>query len=260
MITDTHCHYNLDPLLTDWQKYWRDAQANGVGSSIIVGTTLETSQSAIHIAEQSDGLYASVGLHPDDALLWNSETEHALTTLAAHPKVVAIGEAGLDLAGVAEIDRTALLERQAQAFRAQRDLAIVVQKTLVIHARNAYPEVLSILQEAPLPPAVVLHCMSGPIDYQEAAVRLGCYCSFAGNVTYPSAEPLRELARRTPPNRLLLETDAPFLPPQSKRGKRNEPANIRETAGFLANLLGCTMQELVDQTSQNARACFKTLI
>ena len=256
MIIDTHCHYNLEPLLKNWQDFWEDAQKNGVGASIVIGTTLETSRSAIEIAEQADGLFASVGIHPDDSFLWNPELEHSLKELALHPKVVAIGEAGLDLARVPADQRVAVLDQQKRAFRAQRDLAIAVKKPLVIHARDAYSEVLSVLEESSSLPTVILHCMSGPPEYQESALRLGCYCSFAGNVTYPSAEPLRELARRTPPDRLLLETDAPFLPPQSKRGTRNDPANIQETAGFLANLLGCTMQELIDQTSKNARACF----
>lgn len=257
MIFDTHTHYNLPPFVDDWRTHWETAKAAGVTEAVIIGVDLATSTRAVEIASEADGLYASVGIHPSDAIAWNDSVAQQLRALAAHPKVVAIGETGMDLARVSPEEKSKSSLKQEEAFRAQLQLAEELKKTLIVHARDAYEEVLTVLRSEKLPTAIVLHCMSGTLEYQQEALKLGCYCSFAGNVTYPSAESLRELAKQTPSDRLLLETDAPFLPPQSKRGKPNEPAFIIETAGFLSSLLGSTMEQLSMQTTKNARTCFQ---
>ena len=256
MIFDTHAHYNLPPFDINWKPLWDEARLNGVSDSIIVGVDVVTSQKAITIAEQDDHLFATVGVHPSDASVWNEIVEDSLRQMATHPKVIAIGETGLDYARINSEDLFQVRERQIAVFRKQIRLARELNKPLIIHAREAYEDILQILRSEQLPPSVVLHCMSGSLDYQRNALELGCYCSFAGNVTYASAQNIRELAKHTPLDKLLLETDAPFLPPQSKRGKTNAPENITETAQYLANLFHSTMEEICEITHTNARKCF----
>lgn len=261
MIFDTHVHYNLEPFLLTWKEYWNEAQRDGVGKSLVVGTDLQTSKEAIGIAEQDEHLFAAVGIHPDEKF---SETEmHDLiqkldTLLGSSKKIVALGECGLDYFHITkeQPERDKIIALQTSLFEQQVLLAKKHNFPLTIHCRDAYNDMLSLLK-AHKPDRFVLHCMSGTSEYLQQMIELGAYISFAGNITYPSAEPLRALVRQTPKDRLLVETDAPFLAPQQWRGKTNRPAYIKSTVQTLADIHQLSYEECEHLTTENAERFFR---
>ena len=281
MIFDTHCHYNLEPLSENWQTHWQEANQAGVLASLIVGTSLETSQLAVTQATsnpyQNTQLYASAGIHPNE---WHrsgitniSETIKELDQfIFKHQKeIIALGETGLDylrLAGSDE-EKAAQITIQKEAFTAQLALADKYQLPIILHVRdqeipeeptpgNAYWDALALFekyQQAHGKNALkpILHCLSGPKAYVEAFLGYGAYASLAGNVTYPSAQAIRELVGLIPSTKLLLETDAPFLPPQKHRGKPCFPHLITQTAQFVHDLTEIPLEQIW----QNSYDCFK---
>ncbi len=274
MIFDSHCHYNLEPLYSgkeqffskeligsikdlNWQNHWLDAQQEGIKAALVAGADLKSSQKAIEIASQEKNLFASVGINPAD---FSSQTIDQLlqqfeqiSVLAHNELVVAIGECGLDYFRLTESQRSSQRETQHTLFTKQIQLANKINKPLIIHARDdkkeAYDQILALLKshyQSRKP--FVLHCVSGPIDYIQEALKLGAYISFAGNVTYPNAQELREIIKIVPNDRLLIETDAPFLPPQGKRGSVNLPKFIRQTATYLEQEHGVNLQQVFINT------------
>ncbi len=266
MIIDTHVHYNLEPLCLDWQMYWRHAQEVGVGKSIVIGTDLQSCKVAIEIAQQEKNLYATVGIHPDECAdksntdMYMAVLKNLLDKDKLH-RIVAVGECGLDYYRLPTDpqEQEVIKQNQKIMFELQISLAHDYDLPVMIHCRdtheNAYNDVLSILKVHP-GMQFVLHCMSGSQEYLQEALALGGNISFAGNLTYKNAEAIRNLAKNTPSNRILLETDAPFLPPQNKRGKTNEPAFIIETVQELAKVLDISQQECEKLTTANAERVF----
>jgi TatD DNase family protein len=276
MIFDTHCHYNLSPLKEHWKDHWALAQSHGVTGSILVGTEYESSRTACAIAESEPALFAAVGTHPENyqALVtgwlqgsWNEEREFdgvvlqdvEQARLLLSEQVVAIGEVGLDYFRLPEEgkERSMVIALQQESFAAHLELAIEASLPAIVHVRdrtsNAYFDALEIIkarsaQDTP----VILHCISGPLEYLHAALELGVYVGVAANCTYPKADLIRSLVAATPPDRLLLETDAPFLPPQAHRGTTCEPWMIAETAHFLESELSVNLE----QCYQNSLAVF----
>lgn len=257
MIIDTHVHYNLEPLVVDWRKYWNDAQIAGVGKSIVVGTDPETNKKAMEIASQDPNLFAAVGIHPHEGKNSIDEQIQELNDLIKKNKdhIVAIGECGLDYFRTPEDQLESVRQHQKTLFEKQVLLAKQYNLPVIIHCRDAYDDMLSILKSHS-GIRFVLHCMSGTVEYLQAAVELGGYISFAANVTYKTADLIRELAKATPQDRLLVETDAPFLPPQQLRGKMNDPANIVETVAMLAETRGISKDECEAITTANAESIF----
>lgn len=213
------------------------------------------------MAEQHDQLYAAVGIHPTDVsaevIGQLAENIARLADLITHhPKVIAIGETGLDYYWLEDNEQKPdLIAQQQAAFRAQIRLANQTKLPLIIHARDtgetAYWDILELLTaEYEFHRPFILHCVSGPITYIKAALELGAYIGMAGNMTYPNAEYLRDLARLAPTERLLLETDAPFLPPQPYRGKICEPWMIRDTADFVAEELQLDLDQIYTQSRE----------
>lgn len=252
-IIDTHCHYNLDPLWPQWRAHWEKARAMGVGASWIPGTSLATSHRAVSIAAEDERLFAWVGIHPADGGL-GEDRESSLAELAAtitadrqrpRPVIIGIGEIGLDYFRLEAADRhTRALQREW--FVAQLELARRFSLPVMLHVRdqstpesptpdNAYWDMVALLEHWSLP--FSLHCVSGPQAYVRTLVARGAYCGFDGNITYPKAESIRDLYRLTPPERRLLETDAPYLPPQGHRGAVCEPWMIAETAAWVRSHL-----------------------
>ncbi|HZZ99074.1 MAG TPA: TatD family hydrolase [Candidatus Saccharimonadia bacterium] len=261
MITDTHVHYNLDPLNAEWQRYWAEAQADGVTTSIVVGVNAQTNAKVVELVKNESRLFCTVGLHPEEQPANLEEEVAALEALAKNSKkVVAIGECGLDYFRL-PADQPDEKRRQKELFGAQIELAKKLDLPLVIHCRDAYDDLLDTVHHFSMSdgkaPRAVLHCMSGTLAYLHEALKLGWYMSFAGNLTYKSAHSIRELAIHTPLDRLLVETDAPFLAPQSHRGNINEPKFITETVATLAELHSMTPEKMAALTSQNAAAFFR---
>jgi TatD DNase family protein len=228
----------------------------GVERLLSIGLDEETNAGVIAAAERHPALYASVGRHPNDAEGFDDEAAAGIARLAGHEKVRAIGETGLDF-----YRDSASPAAQRRAFAAQIEIAVEVGLPIVIHARDAegesaaVDEIFATLDERAGDNPVVLHCFSAPQRVADASAR-GWYCSFAGNVTYPRSGELREAAAQVPGNRILVETDAPFLSPQPVRGKRNQPAYVVETAKLVAEVRGVAYEELEATVAANARALF----
>jgi TatD DNase family protein len=250
-IFDTHCHYNMTPLYENWREHWQKAQEHGVIGSVVVGTNIETSKRAVEIAQVEENLLAAVGVHPHEYNDIDSTDlptillthQSVLLMLIKHNPVIAIGETGLDYFRLPSENQEVSIRNQQQALRMHIQLANEYSLPLILHVRDtgeqAYWDVLQLLTDDYLFKApFILHCVSGPKKYVEQALEMGAYIGVAGNATYSSAEPIRELVRLVPNDRLLTETDAPFLPPQPHRGKQCEPWMIAETAKYLVEKLG----------------------
>jgi len=251
VFIDTHAHIFMTEFDPDRDEALARAADAGVGLMVAVGYHLEASRRAVETAQRYPQVYASVGVHPHDAKHYDDSTEHALRELAKSPKVVAIGETGLDFYR----DRSPR-PAQAKAFHRQIRLAKERRLALIVHDREAHAETMQILKEEEAE-RVVLHCFSGDLAVAEEAWARGYYTSIAGPVTYPKNEDLRQVVQKARADRLVLETDCPYLPPQAVRGQRNEPAHLLHTAHEVAGLLGMDLQELGRLTSENARRLFR---
>ncbi len=253
-MVDSHTHLVLCDGAED--EVVSAAREAGVGRMLTVGMDAETNPAAIAAAERHDEVFAAVGRHPNEATGFDDDTVTEITQLAAHAKVRAIGETGLDFYRDYS-DR----DDQRRAFAAQIEIARELGLPLVIHARDpeggseATDEIFATLDAGAGGQPVILHCFSAPQRVADAAER-GWYCSFAGNVTYPGAEALREAAAQVPEELILVETDAPYLAPQEMRGKRNQPANVVATARLVARVRGVSYEQLERTVEANARALF----
>ena len=243
-MIDTHAHLDRDEAPAALER----AREVGVERVILVATTIAGAHEALELAEQHPGVYASLGIHPHNAGDADAARVDELRELLAHDRAVAVGETGLDY-----FREYAPHEAQQRLFAAQLALAAELGKPVVIHTRAADEDTAAALERAN--GTVVLHCFSSPA-LLEPALERGWYVSFAGNVTYPKAADLRVAARRVPHDRLLAETDSPYLAPQPVRGARNEPANVVHTLATLAEARGEDAAELGRQIDANATAAF----
>jgi TatD DNase family protein len=266
MLFDTHAHLHDEQFDGDRDAALERASQAGVEAIVNVGTDLETSRRAIALAAARGGrgprLFAAVGFHPYDGDKVDAAAVGALRELAAAPAVVAFGETGFDF-----FRMRSSREGQERALRAHLDLACECGKTVILHlrsSRNAGPEAadaydaaLRVLDDyAGAGLRLVAHCFSGTPAHARALAARGYHVSFAGNATYPGAGSLREAARAVPLDRLVIETDCPYLAPQARRGKRNEPAFIRMTAETIARERGLSLEELAAAVGANARRLF----
>jgi TatD DNase family protein len=253
-VIDSHTHLFLCEGTE--QELVDAALEAGVRQMLSVGLEEVSNVGVIASAERHDSVFAAVGRHPNDATGFDDAAAAELLRLGAHEKVRAIGETGLDF-----YRDTAAVEDQRRAFAAQIEVARELELPIVIHARDpegessAIDEIFATLDAQAGGQTVILHCFSAPQRVADAAER-GWYCSFAGNVTYPSAKELRFAAAKVPEDRILVETDAPFLAPQVVRGKRNQPANVVATARVVAAERGVSYEELERTVEANARALF----
>jgi TatD DNase family protein len=245
-VIDTHAH--LDGCDEPVEQLLSRAREAGVTRVVTIGTGIDSCRAALAIAEQHDGVYAALGIDPHQAGSAEAARVDELPALLDHPRAVAVGETGLD-----NFHRFATPEEQRRLFEAQIELASDLDLPLVIHSRDADEETAAAL--ATFDGTVILHCFSAP-GLLTAALERGYYVSFAGNVTYPKAAELRECAALVPPDRILAETDSPYLAPQPLRGRRNEPANVLETVLVLAESRGEDAAELAERIDANASAAF----
>jgi TatD DNase family protein len=247
-VIDTHAH--LDALDGEAAEALVRARAAGVDRVIAVGSGLRSCRATLEIAEREEGVFAALGLHPHQAGETDDADLQELAGLLEHPKAVAVGEAGLD-----HFRDYAPRDRQLALFRGQAKLATKLRKPLVVHSRAADGETAAVLTALQPETSIVLHCFSS-LGLLAAALEHDWYVSFAGNVTYPNADELRTAAARVPADRLLAETDTPYLAPQAVRGRRNEPANVIHTLAVLAKARGVDPTELGLQIDANAAAVF----
>jgi len=250
---DTHCHLDMNAYREDLDEVLERADDVGVERIITVGIDVASSRRAVALAESYERIYATVGIHPHDASGVNERDYDELRRLAAHPKVVAYGEIGLDL-----VKQYAPASDQLHHFERQVDLAKELGLPLVIHDREAHEQVMDVLRRAtPFPAGGVMHCFSGDMRLAEQTLELGFYVSVPGIVTFAKAETLQEVAAKVPLDYLLLETDGPYLAPHPKRGKRNEPAYLVHTAAKIAELRSISLLSLAEATVANTCRLFR---
>jgi TatD DNase family protein len=245
-LIDTHAH--LDACAEPAGELLARAREAGVDRFVAVGSGIDSCRATLEIAAGEEGVYAALGIHPHQAGGDEAGRLDELRGLLSHDRAVAVGETGLDF-----YRDYAPRERQRRVFDHQLELAAELGKPVVVHTRDAARDTAAAL--AAFGGTVVLHCFSTP-DLLPVALERGYYVSFAGNVTYPKAEELREAARRVPRERVLVETDSPYLAPQPRRGRPNEPANVLHTLAALAEARGEDVDELAAQIDANADAAF----
>ncbi len=254
MLIDSHCH--LDYYTPDEQpQILARAHDAGVGEMVTIGTRLSRAAEQIALAESAPNIWCTVGTHPHHAAEEDMPHEEALAALASHPKVIGVGEAGLDYF----YDRSPR-DIQAESFRRQIRAARLAGVPICIHTRDAEDDTLAILKEQQDQGGsfdFLLHCFSSGRALAEQAVVIGGYVSFSGILTFPKSTELRAIAADLPADRLLVETDAPYLAPVPFRGKRNEPAHVAHTARVLAELRGLEFEALADLTTRNFRRLFR---
>ncbi len=251
VLVDTHCHLNLREHFPDPARTVAEAEAVGVGRLIVVGIDVETSRIAVELAEKFPQVYATVGWHPTSTAGFQPDWLDPIRELAMHPKVVAIGEIGLDFHWPDSPP-----DDQERALTAQLDLAEELGKPIVYHCREAYNALLDILERRKYPFPQVLHCFSGGAEQATRAVSLDLYFGIDGPITYKNAAGLREIVAWLPQDRLVLETDSPFLPPAPFRGKPNSPALIPLIAAGVATVLGIAEPEVAALTTANSNRLF----
>ncbi|MBU3956980.1 TatD family hydrolase [Patescibacteria group bacterium] len=252
MLIDTHAHLDFPQFNKDREKVIQRTQKAGI-KVINVSSHLDTCQKAINLAQKYEGIWAAVGVHPHYAEEIKNQEKLAqlLKKLAKNPKVVGIGECGLDYHESANVNN----EKQKELFQTQLRLVQELKLPVIIHCREAFQDTLQIIK--PLKLSGVFHCFSGDNNFLEKVLALGFYVGFDGNVTFKNAPKLQELAKLTPLNRLLVETDCPFLAPEPHRGTRSEPAHVKIIAECLAKLKGVSLEEVAKITTKNAKNLFK---
>jgi len=258
-IIDTHAHLNMEAFDEDRTDVISRALDVGISTIITVGINLESSKRAIELAEEYPGIYATAGIHPHDTTTITEADIVSLDVMAKHPRVVAIGETGLDF-----YRNYSPQENQLQALEWQLDLAVKLDLPVVIHCRNAEREMHSLLLKWTsrygydnVPCKGVIHCFNGDIDNARKYLNMGFHLSFGAYIGYPSSKEVHCVIRDIPADKLLIETDCPFLPPQSHRGKRNEPAYLPFIVDILAQIRRESPESIARKTTENAIKLFR---
>lgn len=252
MLFDTHAHLNATQFNEDVEQVIERARAEGVSHIVVVGFDRPTIERAMELAEQYSFIYAAVGWHPVDAIHMTDDDLMMIEQLAAHPKVVALGEMGLDYYW----DQSPK-EVQKEVFRKQIRLAKKVKLPIIIHNRDATADIVHILREEQAAEVGgVMHCFTGSVEVAHQCIDMNFYISLGGPVTFKNAKKPKEVAKEIPLDRLLIETDCPYLTPHPFRGKRNEPSYVKYVAEAIAELKGVSFDEVAQKTSDNAKRLF----
>jgi TatD DNase family protein len=269
MVTfyDTHAHLDYPDFKNDFDQVIARAEAAGIGRIISIGTTLASSERAIRLAERFPPIYAAIGCHPTEAHTTTGDLRPELRRLAAHPKVVAIGEIGLDYYRLPSaypdenpgISDTAYKQRQAEVFQQQLEVAAESSLNCIIHQRASFDDTLAQIKPLAAKTRGVFHCFGESVDRMQQIFSLGWLVSFTGIVTFKNAQNVRDAVTAAPLGKFMLETDCPYLAPVPYRGKRCEPAYVKEISETVAQVKGCTLAELGQATCQTAHDFFPKL-
>lgn len=251
LLIDTHAHLQDQAFIPDQDTAIQRALTSGIHHIITVGYDYISSQAAVTLAQHQTSLFAAVGIHPHDASAWQENTNQLLLDLSRQKKVIAIGETGLDY-----YRNLSPRDRQKKVFARQLELARQVSLPVIIHSRDAGEEVFGFIKDFPELTGVI-HCFSGTLFEARKFIELGWYLGITGSVTFPKATVLQEVVREIPLERLLLETDAPYLAPQPHRGQRNEPSYLGYMAAAVAMLKNVEVSVVAQQTTANAQKLFK---
>lgn len=254
MLIDSHCHINFKEIATDLDVYMQHMVDNDVRYALCVATRPDNIAEVIDLADQKKNVFATVGIHPDEKLPEFELDEDFLFEYSQHPKVIAIGETGLDYYWNKDID----MSWQHKRFQTHIDVAKRSGLPLVIHTRESAEDAWKMLLENGIEECgAVIHCFTENLDWARKFLDLGCYISFSGIVTFKSAKDIQDAARYVPIDRLLVETDAPYLAPVPHRGKLNHPALVMHTAQFIADLRQTGFEEIAEATTNNFFSLFK---
>jgi TatD DNase family protein len=263
---DTHAHLDYPDYAPDLAEVVMRAQAAGIAKIISIGTSLDSSERAIRLAEKFPTVYAAVGWHPTEALTAPDDLRPALRELARHPKVVAIGETGLDYhhlpGGKPEFtaaDDTRYKEKQADIFRQQMEVATEFGLNCVIHQRTAWDDTVAQMRPFVGKTRGVFHCFGESVERMQQVFEIGSLVSFTGIVTFKNAQNVRDAVAAAPLDKFMLETDCPYLAPVPYRGKRCEPAYVKEISGTVAQIKLCSLEELSAATCKTAEKFFNRL-
>ena len=268
-LTDTHCHLNFHTYQDDLPEVLARAEMNGVKRILVPALDLESSREVIRLAEDNEIVFAAVGVHPNSARTWNSESEADLQGLVSHPKVIAVGEIGLDY-----YRDKAPQNVQKDILRKQLQIALDQKLPIILHVRNLTEEDRSCIKDLlliledwlteadPLPQEMkgrvgVIHSYTGNLKEGKQALQLDLFIGITGSVTFKNADTIREVVRQTPLSKLLIETDGPFITPHPYRGKRNEPAHVRHIVDKISEITGTPQESVAEQTSANAACLFQ---
>jgi len=253
MLIDTHCHLDFKDFQDDREIVLKRSADNGISFIINVGSSLEGSSRSIQIAEANDFIYAAIGIHPHEADRVSDNDIKLFSGLLGKPKIAAIGEIGLDY-----YKNISSIENQKKLFIRILEIAKAADLPLIIHNRDAHVDTIDILKNV-IGGRVngVMHCFSGDEEFLKICLAMGLFISFTCNITYKNAGRLRDIIKLAPMDRLLLETDAPFLAPQDFRGKRNEPMHVRYVAEEISRIKGLDFDEVAKITTENAVRLFK---
>jgi TatD DNase family protein len=252
-LVDSHCHLDFPEFAAELDAVVARAREAGVGRLLTIGTRLSTFDQVLNVAERFDDMFCSVGVHPHEAAREPDIALERIVALAKHPKVVGIGEAGLDY----YYDKSPR-ERQQEVFRLHIEAARQTGLPLIVHSRDADEDTAALLREGAEKGDLkgVIHCFTATQYLADAALEIGFFISLSGIVTFKNAEALRQVAKTVPLDRLLVETDSPYLAPMPMRGKRNEPSFVRHTATYVAEMLGIPFEELAARTTANFERLF----
>ncbi|MBL8851281.1 MAG: TatD family hydrolase [Planctomycetaceae bacterium] len=253
MLIDTHAHLDENAFAFDRADVVAAAAAAGVTRIVTIGTTLESSRAALAITQEFPGVFAAIGIHPNYAAVAQPDDWRMVMELAGEAKVVAVGETGLDRYW----DHTPI-DVQQDYFDRHLELSRRIGKPFIVHCRDAETDTIAQLRRAAEQQSLngVMHSFAGSTETADSCLDLGLYLSFSGMVTYKKSEELRQIAARVPADRILVETDSPYLAPVPNRGKRNEPAWVRHTAEVIAQVRGIPLEEFAAQTTANAERLF----
>lgn len=249
MLIDTHSHIDMDNFKDKFDEIVENAKAFGVEKIVIPGVEPAGFERISMLCKKYENVYGAVGVHPSDAVKFDESAEKAMKELLSHPKIVAVGEIGLDYYW----DKSQV-ELQKEVFARQIEIAKEFKKPVLVHDREAHQDTFEILKAAKAKEVgVVMHCFSGSPEFALECVKEGFYVALGGVVTFKNAKKMKEVAQVVPLNRLLLETDAPYLAPEPFRGKENQPAYVKFTAEEIANLRGISFDEVASKTTENAK-------
>ena len=259
-LIDTHAHLNFDNFKNSLDEIIDNAKQAGVEKIIIPGVTLQDTPEIIKITEKYSNVFGAVAVHPSESKDWKDEYYDEIKKYACHEKIVAIGETGLDYYW----DKS-FANKQKYVFREHLKLAKEMNLPVIVHDREAHADILEILKEflprsgsEQLIPQVktIMHCFSGDVEFAFECMEIGCYIAIGGPVTFKNAKNIKEVAQKVPLEKLLIETDAPFLAPHPFRGKQNEPLKIKFIAEEIAKIKGISFEEIANTTSQNAEKIY----
>ena len=253
MFIDSHCHLDFPELHADRANVLALMRSNAVTHALTISTTLKTFPTVRAVAEANSNIWCSAGVHPDEQVDDHEASLEELLAMANHPKVVAIGETGLDYYRLPEP-----LDWQRERFRVHIRAAKATGKPLIIHTRNSHADTLRIMQEeGAAEVGGVMHCFTEVQDVADAAMAMNFYISFSGIVTFKNAKDLKEVAKNVPLDRMLIETDSPYLAPAPFRGKMNQPGYVRHVAEHIAQLRGISVEEIAEATTRNFFTLFR---